>query len=126
MVPEDRPDELSWSLDPRPPVALSCRRTHPSGVAPRFNLAGGVIDCHQQYAVGPYTLENGGIHQMTRRYTRDRRCDAWLREHGGLMFRVDIENRALLPSQIRRVLDVVRAMAPHMSRGLGRLTPGEA
>jgi hypothetical protein len=33
-------------------------------------------------------------------------------EHGWLMFRVDFENRALLPSQIRRVLDVVRAMAP--------------
>ncbi len=54
---------------------------------------------------------DGGIHQKTRCYTRDRRRDAWLREHGWLMFRVDIENRALLPSQIRRVLDVVRAMA---------------
>jgi very-short-patch-repair endonuclease len=95
-----------------------------AAVAPRFNAAGGVLDCHQQFPIGPYTLDfawpklrigleaDGGIHQKTRCYTRDRRRDAWLREHGWLMFRVDVEKRALLPSQIRRVLDVVRATAP--------------
>src|SRR5688500_5984156 len=28
-----------------------------AGVAPRFNAAGGVLACHQQYVVGPYTLD---------------------------------------------------------------------
>lgn len=94
-----------------------------AGIKPAYNESAPALDCYQQYAVGPYTLDfawpkfkialeaDGSAHKFTDKIRRDRRRDAWLRNEGWLVFRVDVERETLAYRQLQRVLAVVRALA---------------
>lgn len=83
----------------------------------------GVLDFRQQHAFGRYALDfawprlqiaieaDGSIHKSDATYQHDRLRDAWLRERGWLVFRVDTTLAGGLEVQVHRVLDVIRALA---------------
>ena len=76
-----------------------------------------------QHPAGPYVVDfawpnlkvaleaDGGVHGLDARYRRDRLRDAWLREHGWLVFRVDTTLADGLADQVGRVVAVVRAIS---------------
>jgi very-short-patch-repair endonuclease len=94
-----------------------------AGIATAFNDLSPTTDCRQQYAIGPYVADfawpklkialeaDGSIHRQERNYRHDQKRDAWLREQGWLIFRVDTTRRGALASQVQRVVNVVRALA---------------
>lgn len=93
-----------------------------AGIRPAYNDASQPIDCYQQYPVGPYTLDfawpklkialeaDGGIHRFVKNVVHDRERDAWLRDEGWLVFRVDTGTKKGSAIQLHRVLTVVRAL----------------
>ena len=94
-----------------------------AGIMPALGRTSGILECHQQHVVGRYLLDfawpglgiaieaDGGIHHTDARYMCDRIRDAWLREHGWLVFRVDTSLSGGLEAQVKRVLSIVRALA---------------
>jgi very-short-patch-repair endonuclease len=100
-----------------------CRALAALAIAPAFNAASPPQDCRQQYRIGPYTLDfawpklrialeaDGSAHDITSQLRRDRERDAWLRQQGWLVFRVDVDLLPAVAAQVARVVAVVRALA---------------
>jgi hypothetical protein len=94
-----------------------------AGIKPAYSAAAPALDCYQQYPVGPYTLDfawpklkialeaDGSVHRFVRSVIHDRERDAWLRDNGWLVFRVDTGTKKSSAVQLHRVLTVVRALA---------------
>jgi Protein of unknown function (DUF559) len=94
-----------------------------NGITPAFNESAPAIDCYQQYRVGPYSLDfawpklkialeaDGSVHRFVKTIVHDRERDAWLRDEGWLVFRVDTGTKKGSAVQLHRVLAVVRALA---------------
>lgn len=79
-------------------------------------------ECVRQFRVGPYRLDfawpalkvaleaDGWVHTAASVYAKDRERDAYLRERGWLVFRVNIESEAW-QEQAARVAQVVTALS---------------
>jgi hypothetical protein len=110
-------------VDGNPGENLVVSALNASGCTPAFGRSTGVLQCHQQYAVGRYVLDfawpklkialeaDGSVHRREKNYRHDQRRDEWFREQGWLVFRVHTTRRDGVTAQVHRVLAVVRAMA---------------
>jgi hypothetical protein len=95
-----------------------------AGISPAVRTNAGMLDCRQQYQSGRYVLDfawpklkiaieaDGKVHRNDPNYEHDRIRDAWLRGQGWLVFRVDTTLAGGLEAEVKRVVAVIRALAP--------------